>query len=1545
MSTSHRSETTTLGDFADFFAQAEPQEKEPEPPPPTARKAQTTKAKQQIQEPIAPPVALPEPQVTRREDGRNVTLDDNRDFLNVATALANLKAELMQAGLLQKTNVKSSFLQVTEFVATRPKVAEQERSPLVAQKFRYQRQQVLSIAAQMQQAKNSEDLLNITLENIQDTLEADRLMVYRFDSDKSGQVVAEILQRGFTPTIGSVMAAATFGEDQASGYLTHQVVTIDDTYKAGLSPYQQQLMDQLQVKSSLCIPIAPAGQAWGLLVAHQCSKPRSWQEVEINLLYQLTLKLAMNLERFEFSAKLKQQGELEKAVVKVIDKVRRTTDIDTIFKTTTQEVRQLLKVDRVAVYRFSPDWSGEFIAESVATGWTKLVGPDIKTVWEDTHLQETQGGRYRRNESFAIDDIYKTDHHQCHIEVLEQFEAKAYVIVPVFLGATLWGLLGAYQNSGTRHWEESEINFLAQIGSQFGSALQVAEYVQEAQLQSERKRVIANTFDRIRQAQDVTSILRSTTQEVRQLLRVDRVAVYRFNSDWSGEFISESVATGWIPLVGAGIKTVWEDTHLQETEGGRYRNNESFKVDDIYKAGHFQCHVEMLEQFQVRAYMISPVFIGEKLWGLIGAYQNSDQRRWQQSEVDLLAEVGIQLGLTVRQAELLREAQERAERIKVLSKIVESVRKSLDVKSIFRTATQELRQQLRADRVAIYRFNPDWSGDFIAESVATGWEPLVGPDVKTVWADSHLQDTQGGRYRDGETFTVDDIYKAGHFQCHLEILEQFQVQAYVIAPIFAGDKLWGLLAAYQNSGPRRWQESEVSLLAEIGPQLGLSIQQAEVLNKAQVQAEREKTVARIIENVRKSLEVRNIFRVATQEVRQLFKADRVAVYRFNPDWSGEFVAESVTTGWTPLVGPDIKTVWADTHLQDTQGGRYRNNETFGVDDIYSTGDIYNAGLSTCHIELLEQFQARSYAIVPVFSGQKLWGLLAAYQNTGPRTWEDAEISLLMQIGIQLGVTLQQAELINESQKQAEREKTLAKVVDRIRKSLDIARQLLDINTIFNATTQEVRAMLKTDRVALYKFEEDWSGSFIAESFSPGWSPLVGTEVGTNVQDTYLKENKGGRYSRQESLAIDDIYEAGHDPCHVKLLEKFQCRAYVLVPVFVSNKLWGILGTYENAQPRKWETEEINLLNQIALQMGVALEQYDSLEQVRVQSAQLAAASAKDKAANEQLQQQVMQMLMAVRPVLNGDLTVRVPVSEDAIGTIADAYNNTIQSLRKIVTQVQSAAVKMSETSGTSETAIAMLSHEAQQQFQQVNQAIDRIQSMVNSTQAVTENAKQVQTAVQQANQTVKAGDTAMNKTVDGIMAIRETVAETSKKIKRLSESSQKISKVVSLISNFTTQTQLLALNASIEATRAGEYGRGFSVVADEVRSLSRQSAEATREIEKLVQEIQAETVEVTTAMDVGIQQVVGGTNLVNETRQQLNEIVIATAQISQLVQGITQATQVQTQQSQLVTQAMSDVAAIANKTSTDSTQISASFQELLATAQQLQASVGQFKVK
>jgi len=467
---------------------------------------------------------------------------------------------------------------------------------------------------------------------------------------------------------------------------------------------------------------------------------------------------------------------------------------------------------------------------------------------------------------------------------------------------------------------------------------------------------------------------------------------------------------------------------------------------------------------------------------------------------------------------------------------------------------------------------------------------------------------------------------------------------------------------------------------------------------------------------------------------------------------------------------------------------------------------------------------------------------------------------------------------------------------------------------------------------------------VADSVTKGWNALEGSEIGAIWPQVNLQEAQGGAYRNGESLVVNNIYTAGHSSFEIEMLEEFEVKAYVIVPIFKEDKLWGVLGVYQNTEVRSWADVEVSALKQIGTITCVAMRQVDYLKQVQQQSEQLAEAAQREKAAKEQIQQEVIQLLMAVRPALDGDLTVRAPVTEDEVGTIADAYNNTLQSLREIVKQVQTASRKVAQTSQDSASSISGLASQATEQFQALGRALEQIQTMVSSTKAVGMNAQQVDVAVQQTNQTVREGDAAMNRTVDGIMDIRETVAETSKRLKRLSESSQKVSKVVNLISNFTTQTQLLALNAAIEATRAGEYGRGFVVVADEVRSLARQSAEATTEIAQLVQEIQEGTAEVSTVMEKGIQQVAAGTSMVHDTRQNLNAIVEATAQISQLVAGITQATQVQTQQFQSVTQTMTEVAAIANKTTEDSTEISTSFKELLTMAQNLQASADQFKV-
>lgn len=177
--------------------------------------------------------------------------------------------------------------------------------------------------------------------------------------------------------------------------------------------------------------------------------------------------------------------------------------------------------------------------------------------------------------------------------------------------------------------------------------------------------------------------------------------------------------------------------------------------------------------------------------------------------------------------------QHQIEREKSLGRLVDRLRQSFDIQDIFAIATQELRQLLGCDRASVYQFAEDWSGHFVAESVGEGWMTLAGEGSRTVWADTYLQEHQGGRYRNRETFAVDDIYLSGHTPCHVDILEQFQVRAYAIVPIFQQDYLWGLLSAYQNATSRRWQPDDLALMTQVAHHVGLALYQIALLDQAQ----------------------------------------------------------------------------------------------------------------------------------------------------------------------------------------------------------------------------------------------------------------------------------------------------------------------------------------------------------------------------------------------------------------------------------------------------------------------------------------------------------------------------------------------------------------------------------------------------------------------------------------------------------------------------------------------------------------------------------------
>ncbi|GAX34959.1 GAF domain-containing protein [Nodularia sp. NIES-3585] len=1100
-----------------------------------------------------------------------------------------------------------------------------------------------------------------------------------------------------------------------------------------------------------------------------------------------------------------------------------------------------------------------------------------------------------------------------------------------------------YQNS---HENEPTTTELTQLENQNGSnhidnisGNSTSEMNAVSQEFKNWRRQLQEITTRMRQASDMDTLLQVTVAQIRAKIVCDRALIYRFTSLESGTVLSESRTRGWTPTINENLPGILFGLYTSEDY------LEPVAINDINQVQLTPYQKQLLEKFQVQSSLTLPIVVEGKVWGLLAINNCASNREWQESETTLLSQISTELTYTLKSFEYQKELQQQALAKKSVAKVIDKILRVSSVDKIFQTTTQEIRQLLRCDRVGVYRFQPDWSGEFVAESVGEGWIKMVTPDFKMVWEDSHLQETQGGRYAKGESFAVNDIYQMGHQQCHIDILEQFQMKAYIIVPIFSGEKLWGLLAAYQNSGPREWQNWQVSFLSQIGLQFGVAISQGEYLEQVQIKSEQlvqiaaqEKALTKTINRIRQALDVDSFFKTTTQEVRQSLRCDRVAVYRFNPDWGGEFVAESVGNNWVKLVGPDIKTVLDDTYLQETQGGRYTKGETLVVNDIYQRG------LAPCHIEILEQFEAKAYIIVPIFFGDKLWGLFGAYQNSGSREWQPWEVNFLTQIALQFSLAKSQIDYLEQVRIKSEKLATIAEEEKAVTKIVNRIRQSLDVEEIFKTATQEVRQLLRCDRVAIYRFNPDWGGEFIAESVGNNWVKLVGVDIKTIWDDSHLQETQGGRYAKGESFVANDIYKVDHSPCHIEILEQFEIKAYIIVPIFSGEQLWGLFAVYQNSSPRDWEESQATLLARIGDQLGLALQQTEYLQQLQAQSAKLAEAATREKAAKELLQQRSIQLLTALRPALNGDLTVRAPITEDELGTIADAYNNTLQALRQIVIQVQTTSQKVAQTSSSSDASLAGLTNLAKQQSEEITTALNDIQQMVDSTQAVVTNADLVQLALQKANQTVESGDAAMNQTVQAIQGIRETVAQTSKKIKRLSESSQKISKVVNLISNFATQTNVLALNAAIEATRAGEYGKGFAVVADEVRSLSRQSAAATIEIEKLVQEIQTETGEVAVAMETGIQQVVEGTNFVSETRQNLNAIVSATAEISQLIQRITAATQKQMGQSVTVTASMQDVAEIANKTFTESQEISLVLQDLSGMAQGLLATASKFKV-
>jgi len=328
--------------------------------------------------------------------------------------------------------------------------------------------------------------------------------------------------------------------------------------------------------------------------------------------------------------------------------------------------------------------------------------------------------------------------------------------------------------------------------------------------------------------------------------------------------------------------------------------------------------------------------------------------------------------------------------------------------------------------------------------------------------------------------------------------------------------------------------------------------------------------------------------------------------------------------------------------------------------------------------------------------------------------------------------------------------------------------------------------------------------------------------------------------------------------------------------------------------------------------------------------------------NERNQEAIMRLLDELGTLADGDLTVRLEVTEDITGAIADSINYTVEALRELVKTINDTAVQVDAAARQTEATASHLAEASDNQSRQITTATESIAQMAQSIEQVSANAERATEVARRSVDIAHKGGDAVRSTIEGMTNIREAIQETSKRMKRLGESSQEIGDIVELINDIAEQTNILALNAAIQASTAGEAGRGFGVVADEVQRLAERAAGATRQIETLVRTIQSDTNEAILSMEQSTAGVVNGAQLAENAGHALDEIETVSNNIAKLIQIISGAAREQAQVASEVSTTMGVIQEITSQTA-EGTQVTArSIGKLAELSAELRRSVSGF---
>lgn len=496
------------------------------------------------------------------------------------------------------------------------------------------------------------------------------------------------------------------------------------------------------------------------------------------------------------------------------------------------------------------------------------------------------------------------------------------------------------------------------------------------------------------------------------------------------------------------------------------------------------------------------------------------------------------------------------------------------------------------------------------------------------------------------------------------------------------------------------------------------------------------------------------------------------------------------------------------------------------------------------------------------------------------------------------------------------------------------RDTLDFDSIVQTSVTEVRSLLQCDRVVLYQFTDSgFKGIAVAESVASNYPSILHTTI-----DDLLQISKNPNTEQKAFWFLEDVSKSQLDNRHRAHLEANKIQANLVAPIRRDRQLIGLLAAHQCQSPRTWQANETTIFVQIANQIGYALDQA-SLLQKQKQTLQVT------ETLKDSLQNQVLTLVNQVESATRGDLTVRAEVMSGDLGTVADFFNSIIENLRELVIQVQQSTRQVNTLLADNAGALQSLSQDSSQQSKAVTTLLTNVAEMTQSIEQVAAAAHQARQVTQESIQMVESHESTLAVAVDKISQLRSTVEDTAQKVRQFGQSSAQISRIVSLITDFAVQTDVLAVNAGLEANRAGEQGRGFAMLANEIASLAARSTQAAREISQIVESIQVETHALSDAIAEGTLQAADSTHQIRNTQQAMSQVSHISHKVNSLVQSISDSSLTQAHTARSIQELMGNVETVSIDTATATDLIATALHQTVETAQSLQRSVEMFKVE